>query len=188
MEIKQAGTALLFTAIVSGMAFGFVSGMTAVTEYKTVDSEADWNKDESSSTNINVSDKIRLKSSSTTGSYSTVGYDISANNLTSVDVSANLENTSSSNASATFQYRDDTGTIQTSETVELGEGTTSVDVDNSYAQVNIEYDLDRDSASVKSPQVDYYKVNQETDSTLGLTVLRYAIPLFALGAVAAITS
>jgi len=186
--MKRAGQVLLFAIIAAGMAFQFVGGMTAVTELAVVDTTQDWTDAESSSTSINISDGIKLDSSATTGNYQSVNYDIESENLTSIDIYGVIENSSDSNATATVQYKNDSGTVQTTETVELSDTSQTVQVDDSYAQVSVQYDLERSSTSVTSPEVDYYKVNQETDSTLGLTILKYAIPLFMLGIVAFVTS
>lgn len=180
MEIQKKGVVLVFAVIIAFIAFNVASGQTAIVDYDVVDTDSEWSAAASSSTNVVFTDGfLQLDGTTTSGDYTSVNYEIGANNLTQVVVRSDLAANNSANA--TLQYKNSSGTVQTTEVVELTGGSQDLDLNTSYNQFSVKYDLQRDSGSDTSPKVDYYKVKQESDDTIALFILKLVAALFALG-------
>jgi len=178
-NVRAAVTLVLIAAI----SWQVIDSQSAIVDYEVVDTATEWADAASSSTNVEFTDGfLQLNDSQTTGDYQSVNYDIGANNLTGLVIQSR-GSTDNNSANATVQYKNDSGTIQTTETLELSDGNRQVDLNDSYAQVSVKYDLARDAASDASMEIDYYKVEQEKDSSFTLTIMKYLVPLIVLGAI-----
>lgn len=185
MEVQKKGVTLVFAVIIAFIAFNVASGQTAIVDYDVVDTASEWSTAESSSTNVVFTDGfLQLDGTTTSGDYTSTNYEIGSNNLTQVVVRSDLAENNSANA--TLQYKNSTGDVQTTEVVELTGGSQDLDLNTSYNQVSVKYDLQRDAGSDTSPKVDYYKVKQESDDTIALFILKLVAALFALGVMGAL--
>lgn len=183
MDIPEKGVAVIFAVVMAFIAFSVTDGQTALVNHKVVDTESDWTSAELSSNNVDFTDGfLQLAGSNTSGSFTSVNYDADGENITELVVNADLGANNSANA--TVQYKNSSGDIQSSETVELVDGSQDIELNSSYDQVNVKYDLARESGSDTTPKVDYYKVKQESSDTLALFLLKMVAALFALGVVA----
>lgn len=185
MEVQRKGLAVIFSVIIAFIAFSVASGQTAIVDYDVVDTATDWSNAASSSSNVEFTDGfLQLSGTNTSGNYQSNNYDIGANNLTQIVIRADLAANNSANA--TVQYKNSTGDTQTTEVVELSEGSQDVDLNDSYDQVAVKYDLQRDAGSDTTPKVDYYKVKQESSDTIALFLLKIVAALFALAIMAVV--
>lgn len=167
--------------LVAGIAWNVIDAQTALVDFKTVDDQSQWSNEAALSSSVDFANgTLKLSDSATTGSYESVNYNLSGSNLTEVVAQANgfKENNS---ANLSVKYKDSGGTVQDTETVELNSVSNSIDLNESYSQVSLEFELDRETTADSSVKVDYFKVKQEKSSSFTLDILKLIIPLAILG-------
>lgn len=189
-DIKTIGKATggIFVLIVMAVAasnFVATSDISAVT---VIDSQAEWQAEQASITNTEITSEgyLQLQDGETSGTYTTVTYDYTAENYTEVKAAADgfTENNS---ADVTVTYYDDTDSQVGTDTASLSQGETSIDISNapaSTATFEIETSLSRNTVDDATAQVDYETIHDDTETNTDLYEM--LVVLLAVGGIVAV--